>query len=370
MGLSSRLVGLFALLPPVLALGGTWAALSTYEEGPATSREWKELLNAGTVVNGVKRKEGAVAYMESQLAKSQPKVLILGNSYANTNLAPMQISYALGIQPGKVLTMSVPNSVSSHWYAILQHRVYDQGYQVPLILIVGGLQSLLMYEPYSEASYEDLMVQLDAREPVLGRYIDLSHPELRKLARNRVLFRDVGLNTLRDTALDLFFTGGTEAHTAALEKLFSDENMDMSRHTIPGMDEESIEGLPTPAESMIEDLARMVQANGSTLVYVRTPLLARTPEEKSDKVPEQTLHEVEAIFMRYGHVFLNLYDLELPVAAYKNAAHLSPEGARLFTVEVNKTLVEVWGEDHRPERFKEINVEELGGAVGGRRRGR
>ncbi|MCA9490229.1 MAG: hypothetical protein KC621_09900 [Myxococcales bacterium] len=356
MNASSRWIGLLALLPPLLALGGTYAALASYEEGPASMRELRETVNAGTVVNGKKHAHGAVAEMEIQMARHDPKVLILGNSFANTNVNNNQIAWALGVGPEKVLTLSVPNSISSHWYAILKHRVYDDAYEVPMVVIVAGLQSLMMVEPYSEASYEDLMIQLEPREPVLGRYIDLSHPELRKLVRNRVLFRDIALNGLRDSALDLFFPGGGEAHAAALEDLFSDENIDMSRHTATvraGHDGgDWMEGLPEPKDSLIEELCRMLQANGTTLVYIRTPMLDRTGEGIVDPAPPEVLREVESIFARYGHRFVDMYTLELPRAAYKNATHLSPEGARLFTMKVNETLVDVWGEDHRTQRIK------------------
>lgn len=355
MNTSSRWIGLLALLPPLLMLGVTYVALSSYEEGPSSLREYREKTNAGTVVNGKKHLHGAVAEMEIQMAQHDPKVLILGNSFANTNVNNAQIAFALGVRQTDVLTLSVPNSISSHWYAILKHRVYDDEYSVPLVVIVAGLQSLLMVEPYSEASYEDLMIQLEPREPVLGPYIDLSHPELRKLVRNRVLFRDIALTSLRDASLDLFFPGGPEAHNAALESLFSDENMDMSRHAATARSHgggDWIEGLPSPKDSLIEELCRMLQANGTTLVYIRTPTLDRTGDGIVDPAPPEVLREVESIFARYGHTFADMYSLDLPRVAYKNATHLSPEGARLFTMEMNKVLVDVWGEDHRLPHIK------------------
>lgn len=96
----------------------------------------------------------------------------------------------------------------------------------------------------------------------------------------------------------------------------------------------------------------MLQANGTTLVYIRTPTLDRSGEGIVDPAPPEVLKGVESIFARYGHTFVDMYSLDLPRVAYKNATHLSPEGARLFTMEMNKTLVEVWGEDHRLPQFK------------------
>lgn len=347
-----RLLSLLSVVPPVVAGWLFVAGLQSWHP-PASFEDQRQMGNAGRVLNGRITPLGVVAEMESLMAMHRPAVLVLGNSYANTNIVPEKLANGLQVPKSKVLTMSVPNSVSSHWYAILEHRVYEDGYQVPVVIIVAGLQSLLCYEPYSESSYEDLMVQLDSDEPVLGRFIDLDHPELRQVLRNRVMVRDLVMNTVRDSSVALFFGGGSAATTEAMNRLFSDENIDMARHNSvqPNLadesDDSSVEGLPTADESLVEELAQLAQQNGSILVFVRPPMKAWTPEDRQDTVTEQTEEEVKAILARYGHVYLDMTEIQLPRRAYKNMRHLSPEGAEMFTDAVLQEILPEWKKHRR-----------------------
>jgi hypothetical protein len=351
----NRVVPFLALLPPVAAGLLLWNGLLSWQ--PPTSMEDQRVMgNAGRVLNGKITRFGVVAEMESLLAMQQPAVLVLGNSYANTNIVPEKLAKGLAIPESKVLTLSVPNSVSSHWYAILEHRVYEDGYQVPVVMVVAGLQSLLCVEPYAESSYEDLMIQLDHDEPVLGRYIDLEHPEIRTLLRNRVLVRDLAMNTIRDTSVSMFFPGGSSATSDAMNRLFSDENIDMARHNSaqPNLasesDDSSVEGLPTAEESLVEALAQLTQANGTVLVFVRPPMKAWTPEDRRDVVTQRTEEEVKAILARYGHVYLDMTEIQLPRRAYKNMRHLSPEGAEMFTDAILEEIQPMWRKQRPPRR--------------------
>lgn len=352
----NRVVPFLALVPPVVAGLLLFQGLVTWR--PPSSLEDQRLMgNAGRVLNGRITQMGVVAEMDLLLAAHEPRLLILGNSLANTNLDTSRMAEGLGVAENKILTLSVPNSVSSHWYAILEHRVYEANYQPGVVLIVAGLQSLLMVEPYSEASYEDLMIQLDSHEPVLGRFIDLEHPELRTLMRNRVLVRDLAMNTIRDNAVGLFFAGGSAANSDAMNRLFSDENIDMGRHLTAtpaaggeNMDDGSVEGLPTAAESLVEDLARLAQQNGSTLVFVRPPMKPWTPEDRKDLVSAKAEEEIDAILARYGHAYLDMTDVRLPPRAFKNLRHYSPEGAQIFTDAVVEEIKPMWQKQRRGRR--------------------
>lgn len=352
----NRVVPFLALVPPVVAGLLLYQGLLSWR-APTSLEDQRLMGNAGRVLNGKITPLGVVAEIDSLLAMHQPRVLVLGNSLANTNLDTGRLAHGLGIPEGKVLTLSVPNSISSHWYAILEHRVYDASYQPQVVLVVAGLQSLLAVEPYSEASYEDLMIQLDSDEPVLGRYIDLDHPELRTLMRNRVLVRDLAMNTIRDNAVGLFFAGGSAANTDAMNRLFSDENIDMRRHLTAtpaasgeDMDEGSLEGLPSAADSLVEDLARLAQQNGSILVFVRPPMKPWTPEDRKDTVDAQAEAEIAAILARYGHAYLDMSELRLPPRAFKNLRHYSPEGAQMFTDAVAEELKPMWQKQRRGRR--------------------
>lgn len=342
-----RWIPFLAVLPPIV-IGWTFVSwLAGWRPPSANAAEDARMMNnASRVLNGKITRLGVVAEMESLLAMQRPSVLVIGNSVANTNISPSVLAKGLGVPEEKVLVFSVPNSVSSHWYAAMEHRIYDDGYDVPLVLVVSPLMAFLAYEPVSEASYEDLMVQLEGSEPVLGRYLDLSHPERRQLIRNRVLVRDLLLNTVRDTSVG-FVLGGTPADTAAsLNRLFSDENIDNARHN-PGADDafgdkDTTVGLPTAEESLVEPFSQLLQQNGSTMVFVRVPMSQRTPESKRDEVTDAAQAEVASVMSRYGHTLVDLSDVQLPPRSFKNKTHMTSEGATAFTRLVVDEVRPVW----------------------------
>jgi len=154
--MSRVLALLLALAGPAVVFGGFYQLLMSWEDADDANAA----RNAGRILNSRVIDQGVVAAMEAMLERRQPEVLILGPSYANTDVKPELIAARLGIPREKVLLLSVPNSVGAHWYAVLKNRVFANGHEPKLVVVVSGLQSMLLNSPLTESSFVNLGVHL------------------------------------------------------------------------------------------------------------------------------------------------------------------------------------------------------------------
>lgn len=329
---------LAAILPLLVLSLGAWG-VARFEPRPEKG-EARELANAGRVMNGRRLNTSVVDAMEAELAKHEPEVLIVGNSYANTNIDPKLVAKALDLPPRKVRVLSVPNSVGSHWYAMLKNRVYANGHHPPLVIVVSPLQSMLLTEPYSEASYTNLTVQLEPTEPLLDTKIARSSELVSLLRQKRGAVRDTLLAGVRDAAVGLIYPSERlrRDNEQALERVFHDSKIDMERYrsALPVVEtreggETGAAAVPHPTESMLPHLAELATANGSRLLFVRSPMAPRTPPGELDAVPEGWEQATFEVLDDAGHFLADLSGLPMQDALFHNPGHMSDEGARLFT---------------------------------------
>lgn len=337
---TEKLVAALSLLVPLVAAAATASMISDFEV-ELDKKEELELDRAGRVLNGETLLQSVVVHMEEELATFEPEVLVLGASYAHTNVNPTQLARGLGIDPTEVVVFSVPNSVSSHWYAILKNRVYARGHRPRLVLVVGSLRGLLVYEPYSDAAVRNLAIQLEPEEPVLDRFLPRSYGFWADVDRNRPLLRDHTLALLRDRSVGLFVDDGEDAHATeqALGRVFHDSNLDHGRHrsALPVLEVRGGLGtgvsipIPPPEASLIPELLDLTGRYGTAVAFVRTPMAPRTPLTRRDTVPEGSEVEVAVQFEARGNLFLDLSEEPMSGALFQDLKHLTPAGARKLT---------------------------------------
>ena len=322
---------------PLLVLGAGAAAVGSFEAAdPETAREER---NAGRVMNGRRLNQSVVQAMERELAKKKPEVLVLGNSFANTNVDPKRLAKALGIAPKKVKVLSVPNSIGPHWYAILKNRVFANDHQPKVVIVVSNLQSMLLTEPYSEASYANYAVQLDAEEPLLDGLVPRSPPALDALRQKRGAVRDALLTSVRDASIGLVYPSPNlrRDNERAMDRVFDDALVDMDRyqHALPVSETRGgmpgIDAVPRPEDSILPAIGALAAEHGSTLVFVRTPMAPRTPANELDLVPEGFEAATGAVLDATGHRFVDGSTLPVTDALYVNPGHMTEEGSRWFT---------------------------------------
>jgi len=350
------------LLVPI-ALGLVWS----FE--PPALREASQGGEPTTVVNGDRVQSTLVENIESRLAESEPEVLVIGNSYALTNVSPEGIAKGLGLAESQVMVVAVPNTVSSHWYAILKNRVYANGHRPRFVILLSDLQSALAVSPRSESSLTNLNVHLSDHEPVLeAKLQQIDDYTTRRLRTNRVKMRDYALKGARNLLVDVLywreFEQRNRARTnAAMDRVFHAKNTDLRLHTSigPGVADYELEitafdpaDLPHPRASLIPEIAQLVDANGGTAVFLRPPMSPLLPDDVGDVVPEESEALVAKIVDKRAGWYVDLRDLDMHAGHFDNVDHMNEEGARRFTeatAQLLKQILTVEGKRGRPAEY-------------------
>jgi hypothetical protein len=347
---------LFAVLGPLAVVGGTWAGVSSFLDAD----DQQALANAGKVVNGSVVESGSVAAIDRLLASREPEVLLLGPSYANTDARPDLLSRRLLIPRDDLALLSVPNSVGSHWYAMLKYRVFEAGHRPKLVVVISGLQSMLLATPLTEASHVNLAVHFPETGPdaTLAAAVRTdSRLGLARLREQRSALRDRVFDALRYRPVSLLLTSPREPGVAirpgevraALDRVFDDSRVDMRLHgrstPVVELDREErfydATMLPTPEASLIGPITALARAHGAQIVWVRPPMSPHIPAHLDDVVAPGVQERVVELVRSEGGHFLDMRALGMSADMFKNEDHMNDEGSRRFTEALAKTLDEL-----------------------------
>lgn len=332
-----------------------WVALWGLESYSDSEDEIAER-NAGRILNGLVLERDAAEVMDSVLETRRPDVLILGPSYANTDVSPDILAARLGIDRDRITLLSVPNSVGSHWFAMLKYRVFGNGHQPPLIVVVSGLQSMLLTTPLTESSFVNLRVHLPPEgDPVVdARVKEDAWLTWARLREQRGKVRGVWFDLLRRVPL-LWMAGDRGRMTAleargALDRVFDDARIDMRLYgrSTPvveanrGLDRYyTPEMLPPPEEGFLPEITELARQHGSRVVWVRPPMSPHIPEHLDDRAPEGFQERAQALVEERGGLFVDMRALPMTAAMFKNEDHMNEEGSRRFSEALAATLLEL-----------------------------
>ena len=295
--------------------------------------------NAGRILNARVVEDDVVRSIDRMLAERRPRVLVLGPSYANTDVRPADLARRLDLKPSEVALVSVPNSIGAHWYAILKYRVLQAGHRPDLVLFVSGLQSMLLTTPLSESSFVNLRVHLpeegDPRIDAKGRGgLDLWWATVRQ-QRGKV--RGAFFDAIRDGAV---FWADPSRTRGALGRVFDDANIDMELYgRVMPVIESSARAergfmpdlLPAPEESFLRDTTALATEAGSMAVWVRPPMSPHIPAELDDVAPPGFQARAIEIVGQAGGAYVDLRHLRMTSRMFRNADHMNLEGSGRFT---------------------------------------
>lgn len=346
-----------AVFAPLLVFA---AGLSLLEQ-VRTADDLVQESNVGVVLNGRHVRPPLVQAVDALLARSEPEVVVLGNSIANTDFVTSAFAEETGIAPGRIAKVSIPNTMAAHWYALLKNRVYANGHRPRLVVVVSDLQSLLAVTPRSEASHVALGLQLGPSEPVIEAKLGRRVWALERIRENRTVARDRLVTWTRNRLVDLLVHGSLSAldpqrTEEALGRVFADDRTDNRRHkrvvpvfavTSPFEVTFEEDELAPVDEGFVPDLLSLVGAHDGTLVFVRPPMSPRLPPGYGDVVPTRLEGQVPAAFTAAGHAYLDLRAIPLQASHFQNLDHMNDEGGRRFTWVLAEALRDQ-GLDRRP----------------------
>ncbi|MCA9489866.1 MAG: hypothetical protein KC621_08080 [Myxococcales bacterium] len=331
------LAPVLALLGPLAVLGGSWAVLDSLHDAD----EAQQARNAGHVVNARVLELDTAQAMDRLLETRRPKVVVLGPSYANTDVKTDLLAARLGISRDEIALLSVPNSIGAHWYAVLKYRLFEAGHRPSLVVVVSGLQSMLLTTPLTEASFVNLEVQLpEGGDPVVDGLVGQEGALWwGRLREQRGLARNLVFDALRTMPATLFGADRRQAR-AALDAVFDDALVDMDLYqgttNIAGGALEpqryySPDMLPGPDEGFVPVITELVREHGGRTVWVRPPMSPFIPPELDDVVLPGVQERAIALVEERGGDFLDMRALPMSTAMFRNEDHMNEEGSRRFS---------------------------------------
>jgi hypothetical protein len=326
-----RLVALvLTVLVPVAVLGGGWALF----QRPSAPT-------------------GKAAAMDRTLRRSgRTEVVVLGSSLARTDVRVDVLAQELGVPEKDIVLLALPNATAAHWYAILENRIYGNGYRPKAVLIVGALTTMVTADVLMDANVERLVNQLSDDEPVLARKVFAaeSAADFRWLWRREQAgeLRDGLVERWRDLVLSAAFRKGradaaTRLAERANEVVFADEKMDYELHragstglSVGAVEALDLTGLDVERDSLLPDLVALAEAHGSRIVFVRTPFPPSNAD--NDRVPPAVETAAEQLLASSGAYYLDLRPLGLDDTKFRDMRHMTREGAEQFTRAVARSL--------------------------------
>jgi len=311
----------------------------------------RQLDNAGQVLNGDVLSVPVNSAIHKRMAKS-PEMVIIGNSFANTNVQISLLGSKLGMDKGRTTRLSIPNTIGAHWYALLRHRVFRPEYTPPdVIVIVSDLQSALLTEPLSEGSYRNLLTLIDGDDPVIDARVERQSSYLwDTLLENRAKVRRTTINTFRDLAArrvlgPLPRRKLRNTTNDAMDKVFHASKTDLSLRAaaLPvNVGDEStqidLSALPQAADSFLPEIARLCHENGARLIMVRNKESPLMPPKQGDIVPRSIVADVRAEISQWGGLLIEMDPIEMFAAHYDNLDHMTEDGSKRFTLALADAL--------------------------------
>lgn len=348
MTISRLLAGLLSLLGPLLVLGTSYDTIMGWRD----LEEWTADRNAGRIFNARVIDGGAPVAMERLLALRDPDVIVLGPSYANTDVRVDLLAARLGVSKDKIAMMSVPNSTGAHWYAVLKHRVFGGGYRPKLVVVVSGLQSMLLTTPLTESSFVNLEVQLpEGGDEVINSHVEQSASFWwARVREQRGKVRSSWFDFVRDTSVTSILPVNRIGARAALNSVFDDSNIDMALHGASMPVVEANRGpstfytpdlLPKPKDSFMPDITALVAEHGSRVVWVRPPMSPHVPEERDDVVLPGIQEEAVRIVEEKGGSYVDMRSLPMTSTMFKDEDHMNTEGSRRFSEALAASLLDL-----------------------------
>lgn len=339
------------MVAPLVVLLVGLALIGAYDD----PREADKRTRAGAVVNGktLVPQIGTVArYIELRMRR-RPRVVIFGNSLANTDIQTGSLARDLGLRASDVELFSIPNSNGSHWYAMLKNRVFASGHRPDLVIVLADLRSVLSVKPASQTSLLDLRQHLTDDDETLRGLLGEEDSRYTTLLTNRSHLRERLLSSARNLSVDLLYHRRaprpevSHADTVyALGRALDASRVDVGLHAavLGRMLGNGVDGIgsvepPPPVElSALPLLSALAAKHGAMLAVVRPPFAANVPDYLADEVPAVEKQKARDLLTRAGHRLIDLRGVHMGRGHFTDAVHMNDEGSRRFTRVVSRLL--------------------------------
>lgn len=297
-----------------------------------------------------------VKTMDDRVHRADPEVLVLGSSWARTDVDTDLLAQTMGLKRREVFSLYQHSSQPPTWYAMLKYRIYATSARPRLILLVTAVPPLLETLPEDFKDFEQHFSEPD--EVLLRKVWKGQGSQLwtRALGRRGGL-RDHLLAEMRAAIVGLAFhpTDGeslTGLQQEASTRVFASVEAKAAEGAwLPGVGadpaESGVKSVATVKESFLWDIADLASANGARVVVVIPPVAPFLAGRQALSTEEEAEFIESANRRNIG--WLDLRGLRLDDSAFKSdGGHMRPAGARQFTTTLHQRLQQMGALDEGP----------------------
>lgn len=289
---------------------------------------------------------GPSAYAEALdalLRTTQPRWVIVGNSKAMMDVDERRLGRKLGFE-GAITPVVLTGSTAPAWYAMLEQRVFGEGYRPELVIVYGQLGALLRERPLGDTETHSIEGLSDKPSVILDtRVFGLAANPLGRGQERAFREHERVVAAMREWIVGGLFAprsegGLREAGRAewkrAWEAVYGDgAGVRTSGNTrmVPGEATNSTAAMAEGAAgtTFVDAILRLCHSAGARVLFVRAPVGALVAGR--DDVPPEVEAALYAHINAAGASWIDLHAIPLPAGAFRDDFHLLPAGAAVLT---------------------------------------
>jgi hypothetical protein len=311
----------------------------------------------GTSADNVRRLNGRtldrpLAVVLDDRLDREPEVVVIGNSIVYGAIHRDDLAQRLGLRSDQVAVLSLPGTLSAHWYAVLSQRVFARGHRPALVVVASSLQSMLESTPTSTGMWSILDALGGTQDPVVQRTLGrVGGTNLAARVRaGRLAVRSRFIDQVRGGWVGAVWAADADDPVgqgnalvdlaSATELQASRVDVSMVRRSVAAASPVPVE-VPPPELSFAAEMARIGREYDTKVVFVRTPPSPFATAADQDRLAQGTEAAMARMAMGHGARFVDLGALELGALAYEDPLHMNDVGAKRFTRVVADRLIEL-----------------------------
>lgn len=295
-----------------------------------------------------------VQKLDSQVKASDPEVVILGSSWAETNVDEKVLANRLGVPLTKVITLSQTASAPPIWYAIAKYRLFGNGAKPKTIVLVAATKMLLgtTLPAKDLPALEQHFVNPDAvlQAKVWG---DNRSPLITQMLGRRAELRDLMVEQFRLRSLALWLEPRPDRSLVDMQEAAGavvfdavEGNGDAIAHRfLPVVEnEDSSAGASTATagirDSFLVDLAELARENGTQLVVAIPPVASL--QRSNQLLSPAREAELVQVANELGVGWIDLRKMELDDSNFRaDGGHMLDTGARTYTEALANRMLQI-----------------------------
>ncbi|GDX80636.1 hypothetical protein LBMAG42_24470 [Deltaproteobacteria bacterium] len=281
------------------------------------------------------------AALDALLSSAPPRWVIVGNSKAKQDVNEAQLAEELGFD-GTITPVVLNGSTAPAWYAMLEQRVFGEGYRPELVIVYGQLGALLRDRVLSDTELHNIEGLAEKPSPILeSRVFGLADGAVGRAHQRAFRLHDAAVTGLRERWVEtLFGPPPTEARAwAAVYGADASVRSTGNTRMVPGEATTSAASMSEGAAgtTFVDAILRLCHGAGARVLFVRAPVGAQV--RSRDDVPAEVEAALYAHINAAGASWIDLHAIPLPAGAFRDDFHLLPEGAAVLTAALAERML-------------------------------